>query len=55
MARVGRAADQVGQAADHPAGALVQVLGLGGQGAGLMAVQAQGGSRAAISWAHSSR
>jgi hypothetical protein len=38
-----RAADQVGQAADHAAGALVQVPGLGGQRAGLMAVQPQGG------------
>ena len=38
-----RAADQVRQAADHPAGALVQVLGLGRQGAGLMVVQPQGG------------
>ena len=37
-----RAADQVGQAADHAAGALVQVLRLGGQGAGLVAVQPQG-------------
>ena len=38
-----RGADQVGQAADHPAGALVQVLGLGGQRAGLVAVQPQRG------------
>jgi hypothetical protein len=38
-----RAADQVGQAADHPAGALVQVSGLGRQRAGLVAVQPQGG------------
>ena len=38
-----RAADQVGQAADHAAGALVQLSGLGGQGAGLVVVQPQGG------------
>jgi len=38
-----RAADQMGQAADHAAGALVQVLGLSRQGAGLVAVQPQGG------------
>ena len=37
-----RAADQVGQAADHAAGALVQVPGLGGQRAGLVVVQPQG-------------
>ena len=37
-----RAADQVGQAADLAAGALVQVPGLGGQRAGLVAVQPQG-------------
>ena len=37
-----RAADQVGQAADHATGALVQVPGLGGQRAGLVAVQPQG-------------
>jgi hypothetical protein len=33
----------VGQAADHAASALVLVLGLGEQGAGLVMVQAQGG------------
>ena len=38
-----RVADQVGQAADHAAGALVQAPGLGGQRAGLVAVQPQGG------------
>jgi hypothetical protein len=35
----GGAADEVGQAADHPAGAAVQVLVESGQGAGLVAVQ----------------
>jgi hypothetical protein len=36
------AADQVGQAADHPAGALVQVFVQHGQRPGLVLVQAQG-------------
>jgi len=36
------AADQVGQAADHPAGALVQVAVEPGQGSGLVTVQPQG-------------
>jgi hypothetical protein len=37
----GGAADEVGQAADHPAGAVVQVLVQPGQGAGPVLVQAQ--------------
>lgn len=37
----GGAADEVGQAADHPAGAAVQVLVERGQGAGLVTVQPQ--------------
>jgi hypothetical protein len=37
----GGAADEVGQAADHPAGAAMQVLVERGQGAGLVTVQAQ--------------
>ncbi len=37
----GGAADEVGQAADHPAGAAVQVLLQPSQGAGLVAVQPQ--------------
>ena len=36
-------ADQVGQAADHPAGALMQVLAQLGQRAGPVAVQPQRG------------
>ena len=39
---IGGAADEVGQAADHAAGALVQVAVERGQGAGRMLVQPQG-------------
>jgi hypothetical protein len=39
---VGGLVEELVEAADHAAGALVQVLRLGGQGAGLVAVQPQG-------------
>jgi hypothetical protein len=38
----GRSADQVGQAADHPAGALVEVAVESGQGSGLVAAETEG-------------
>jgi hypothetical protein len=55
MARIAAAADQVGQAAGHAAGALVQVFGLDRRRARLVMVQLQGGFQRGDQLGHSSR